>query len=309
MSDLPPKPSQAEAHQKSEIIEALFDARWDAASKTLKNPVVVLKDVQAAIQANNESKKPKKPLSAKNPANFIKDVIRNVDTSNRIWPKAVFEAGYTAIQRTGGSRCFEFVPVKPGQKSAFARLPEPTPDTPIHRIQSVSIPLASRRLGRSDEPWLVQVLVRLKVIETHLALESDSKIVQLDHLQTNVKLSEAEIDALFLATEELPDKGQRELLVTCEAKGLTDDVIESQVLNQISVASQLPIAKYAVIPIAVKAIGSSRVLLYEFETVLTKEAKDKRTLDIAKTAIYEFFPPVQGIGARSKGKVKGASLA
>jgi hypothetical protein len=59
------------------------------------NPVVTLKDVHEGILANNRSKELANPLSAKNPANFMKDVIRNVDTSNRIWPKGVFEAGYT----------------------------------------------------------------------------------------------------------------------------------------------------------------------------------------------------------------------
>ena len=74
----------------------------------------------------------------------------------------------------------------------------PGEQTPRVKIETISMPLATRRLGRKDEPWLIQVLVKLRIIETHMALFSNRKIIQLDHLQMNMKLSKTEIDALFL---------------------------------------------------------------------------------------------------------------
>lgn len=107
---------------------------------------------------------------------------------------------------------------------------------PRHKIESLSLPLASRRLGRRDEPWLVQVLIKLRVIETHLAMFSQRKIVQLDHLQMSVKLRKSEIDALFLALEhEDPahPESVHEVIVCCEAKQMHDDILEDQMLGHV----------------------------------------------------------------------------
>ena len=105
---------------------------------------------------------------------------------------------------------FEFIPVMPGQTEPFPITAPPRPQEMIpHQTGSVSMPLASRLLGRSDEPWLVQVSVRLHIIETYFALFSSRKaaIRQVDHLQNALKLRRTEIDALFLGVEE-PALGQ-----------------------------------------------------------------------------------------------------
>lgn len=256
--------------------------------------MVTLEEVSTAIQANNLAHSNLRPMSTKNPANFFKDFIRKQARGNANWPRRVFEAGYTAVQVTSEGRCFEFIPVVPGQRVAFALevVPSPNDKTPHFKIESLSLPLASRRLGRTDEPWLVQVLVRLRVLETHLAICSKRRIIQLDHLQTNVKLSGAEIDALFLATEQ----NQEEIIVCCEAKSKRDDVITSQILGEVRALFRTPITQNLILPMAVKALAPSRIYVIEFEAVPRKDIDRKKSLAVASTALYEFVPAVPGIG-------------
>jgi hypothetical protein len=143
--------------QKTPIIERFFNERWDPKTLTLENAIVTLSEVAAAIEQHNKlhpniAGKPKTELSPRNPANFLKDFIRNRKSGNRNWPRSVLERGYTARQRKGNNACFEFVPVVPGQTEAFPnRFPAPDATVPRHRIESLSLPLASRRLGRRDE--------------------------------------------------------------------------------------------------------------------------------------------------------------
>jgi hypothetical protein len=284
---------------KTTIIEQLFEARWDEARQTLTNPVVTLGEVVTAIRSYNADHPRARPMSDRNPANFFKDFIRNKARANQNWPASVLARGVTARQVTGASACFEFVPLLQGQTVPFPLnlVPAPTATTPHHRVESVSLPLASRKLGRPDEPWLVQVLVRLRVIETHLSLYSDRRIVQIDHLQMSVKLARSEIDALFLAIEETGTGGTREIIVSCEAKGRRDDILEDQVMRQVQAVFGIPgITQDAVIPVVVKAIGRSRVHFVEFEAVSRASATDLQALAVASEAVYEFVPPIPGIG-------------
>ena len=139
--------------------------------------------------------------STNNPANFFKDFIRVRLRANANWPSSVLRAGYTGRQLTEGGACFEFVALTEGQTEAFPPVDfaQPSDSTPRYQIESVSLPLASRRLGRKDEPWMIQVIARLRIVESHFSLSSGRAIKQLDLLQLNVKLSGTEIDALFLA--------------------------------------------------------------------------------------------------------------
>jgi len=282
-----------EGSRKTEIIQSLFDARFNPLTKRLSSTIVTLEEVSAAIHASNLAH-PNEPMSTRNPANFFKDFIRKQKSANKNWPRRVFDAGFTAVQVTSEGRCFEFIPLLPQQAVPFPLdvVREPTTKTPRHKIESLSIPLASRRLGRRDEPWLIQVFVRLRVLETHLALYSKLPIVQLDHLQTNVKLSGAEIDALFLATE----KDSCEIMVACEAKGIRDDVIVSQLLGEVKALFRAGISQDSVLPIAVKALAPSRVYVIEFQAVSRNESPGKTSLEVTSSAVYEFVPKVPGIG-------------
>jgi hypothetical protein len=289
--------------QKTPIIEKFFNERWDEKSSTLTNPVVTLSEVADAIKQHNLniSGKPKTELSPRNPANFLKDFIRNRKSGNRNWPSSVFDRGYTARQRKGNNACFEFVPLVPGQTEAFPnRFPAPDATVPRHKIESLSLPLASRRLGRRDEPWLVQVLIRLRVIETHLAIFSQRKIVQLDHLQMSVKLRKSEIDALFLAIEQddaADSSTRREVIVCCEAKQMHDDILEDQILGHVeAVFKAKGVQQELVLPIAVKAIGKSMVQVVEFDVIRKEDAATTDLLTMKSQAVYELVPQVPGIG-------------
>jgi hypothetical protein len=291
--------------KKTGIIETFFRQRWDEANRVLRNPVVTLDEVHAAIRQFNapfpdipENKN--KRLNEKNPANFIKDFIRNRVSGNRNWPSFVHEQRYTARQIKGDGRCFEFIPFVKGQLEPFPNnIPGPTENTRRIHIQSVSLPLPSRRLGRTDEPWLVQVLARLQVLETHLALVSDRPVLQLDYLQTNVKLRRSEIDALLLAIEStgIKDAPTRELIVCFEAKGITDDILEDQILSHVEAAFKMKVVvQDLVLPIAAKAIGRSEVHVIEFDVISRAEIETLENLTIKSEAVYVLEPAVPGIG-------------
>jgi hypothetical protein len=284
---------------KTEVILEIFRERWDNNAAVLLDPVVTLDQVQKAVDAYNEGP-PKKTgrdrLSTKNPANFLKDLVRSRN-ANAHWPQEVLDRGYTARQLTGGDLCFEFVPLANGQTEPFPALALPgIPDRPPHLIESISIPLASRRLGRSDEPWLTQVAVKLRIIETHLAIHSPRRVVQLDHLQNGVKLRRSEIDALFLAVEEVGEVLE-ELIVTCEAKSLREEVVADQVLRQVKAVFHLEgVTQDLALPLVLKAIGESLVQVYEFDVVAREDADDLEELTLASSAVYELVPHVPGIG-------------
>lgn len=292
--------------QKTPIIETFFNERWDPKTSTIRNAVVTLSEVADAIKQHNLAQaqisgKPKTELSSRNPANFLKDFIRNRKSGNRNWPRSVFQRGYTARQLKGNNGCFEFVLLVPGQTEAFPnRFPAPDAMVPRHKIESLSLPLASRRLGRRDESWLVQVLIRLRVIETHLAMFSERKIVQLDHLQMSVKLRKSEIDALFLAIEQVDQTNPaslRELIVCCEAKQMHDDILEDQILGHVeAVFKAKGVQQDLVLPIAVKAIGKSMVQVVEFDVILKEDAATADSLTLKSQAVYELVPNVPGIG-------------
>jgi hypothetical protein len=286
--------------KKTEVIELIFDQLWDASSQSLSSSLVTLNRVAQAIVRYNRGKPRGEQLGAGNPANFFKDFIRNKDSANRNWPASVFSRGYTAVQRTGKNSCFEFVPRQPGQTEPFPLQIIHTQSTSApHRLESISMPLASRRLGRRDESWLMQVLVRLRVIETHLALHSKKNILQLDLLQMSIKQRGAEIDGLFLAVEGSvsPPPSTRELLVICEAKMRRDDILEDQIVSQVkTVARMKGVTQDEFIPMAAKLVGPSQVFVVEFESVLRSAAANLTSLAVVSQQVYELVPAVPGLG-------------
>ncbi len=269
--------------EKTPIIESLFRARFNEKTGKLSAPVVTLEDVSQAIQAYNAGS-PGRSMSTRNPANFFKDFIRNRLGANSNWPAYVFERGFTARQVTGSGLCFQFVPLASGQTEAFPQIgsAHPTEKTPVHQIESVSMPLASRRLGRNDEPWLIQVVARLRIVETHFSVYSNRRVRQVDLLQMSVKLNRTEIDALFLVTEEDEDGKLREVIVTCEAKRGRDDILEDQVLQQAKAPfSMSGVVQNVVVPIAVKCLGPSRIYVVEFNQLDRANYKEADTLTVA----------------------------
>lgn len=296
--------------KKTFVIERLFYERWNADTQSLSRNLVTLSELLAAIQAHN-LEHPELLLSERNPANFFKDFIRMSKSANENWPATVLASGFTGRQVTGGSNCFEFVLLPLGQTVPFPNDSlKPGDSVARHSIESISLPLASRRLGRADEAWLTQVLVRLRVLETHFSIYSACRVVQFDHLQMGVKLHKTEIDALFLALVEKSaatgggddahahaDGGLEEVIVTCEAKGRRDDILKDQIVRQVqAVFAKLKVSQQRAIPVAVKAIANNVVWVVEFGAVTRSEAASLQTLEVASEALYQFKPGIPGIG-------------
>lgn len=284
------------ASYKTDVIEALFGERFDQVNQVVKNPVISLEEVGEGIRAYNETNGTKH--STRNPANFFKDFIRVRKSGNLNWPKSVFKNGYTGRQVTEHGACFEFVPVVQGQDEPFPAVAfaQPSGTTPKYQIESVSLPLASRRLGRKDEPWMIQVITRLRIVESHFSLSSNRAIKQLDLLQLNVKLSGTEIDALFLAIEETSPDVFEEVIVTCEAKVGRDDILEDQIINQAKAPFAMKQVKQnRVIPLAVKCVAASTIFVVEFNELNRDGYEEVDSLTVAAESLFEIKPPVPGI--------------
>ena len=86
-----PEP-ETEGTRKTEIIQSLFETRFNTTTKKLSSTVVTLEEVSAAINANNLAHPTLVPMSTRNPANFFKDFIRKHKSANRNWPRRIFQA-------------------------------------------------------------------------------------------------------------------------------------------------------------------------------------------------------------------------
>jgi hypothetical protein len=285
---------------KPEIFLRMFKKRWDADTGAVSDPYVDSLEVRQEYE--EYQRRHGLQIKNTNPPAFIKDFLRHRRRANASWPKEILEAGYTARQAVGGGRIFEFVKMIEGQTEPFpSTAPEPPADIIPYQLSSVSMPLASRRLGRSDEPSLIQVSVRLHVVETYFALFSTRKatIRQVDHLQNALKLRRTEIDALFLGIEETGPGEFQEFMVTCEAKRLGEDIISEQVLQQARAVFSLGnVTQPFVVPIALKSVGPSRIHIVEYAEVRREDANDIDALTITNHAVFELVPPVPGIGGR-----------
>jgi hypothetical protein len=272
--------------KKTPIIEAIFNERYDPSTGHVSNPVVSIADLRHYQPTGNVYA-------------FFKDIVRKTARANDIWPASVLQRGYTGIQDVSKGSSFRFIRLKPGQTVAFtsADILIPKANTPHHRVESASLPLAARQLGRGDEPWLIQVAVRLRLIETHLTLFSPRTILTVDHLQMSVKLGKSEIDALFLGVEQVTANEQRELVICCEAKSIRDDIIEEQIIRQVqAIARQRTVTQDYILPIAMKATGKSEIFIVEFDVVAKADAAALESLVSISEAVYALIPPVPGIG-------------
>ena len=216
---------------KTPVIEHLFN---DHLAGKFPNGIVSQSDVVAAIRATSAD------LSTSNPANFLKDIIRK-DTANTHWPASLVSSGMGARQRYGNKRVFQFVPFAPGQTQPFPDRFLPNASTPVHQLQSATVPFAARQLGRKEESWLMQVVVELRVIETQLSVFSPLKkrLRDVTHLQMSMK-TQPEIDAVFLvshgASHDILKGSDLFSVITCEAKQLGERILEDQIREQVAKA-------------------------------------------------------------------------
>jgi hypothetical protein len=282
----------ASRDDKSAVFEHMFLSRWDPATNSLVDALFTLGDVTKAIAECNQSDG--KTRSVKNAANFAKDYMRKRSAANQRWPDRIRRAGYTIRQVTGGGNCFQFIPIAPGE------LPFPLMGDAFNaqrlRVQSLSMPLASKSLGRDDETWLTQVAVKLHFIEAYFALSgTPRKVVEIDHLQMGAKLRLGEIDSIYRFIEDR--EGARfEGLILLEAKGRKEDLGRDQLINCLKAGKSLLRGTPTVLlPMALKVIGNSEVHVMEFELVRKDEVDTKTELELRYEAVIQVVPPVPGV--------------
>lgn len=272
--------------QKPAVIEWVYNSLLDPGTGTLVRSVVTSDDVIKGIQATGAN------LSTKNPANFIKDVIRGHGASG-MWPQSLKEARIGGRQVTGDGNIFEFVPYEEGQTDPFPTRFGYHPGVAKYQIQSISVPLATKALGRDDETYLIQVAAKLAVVETHFALASPIRVVELTHLQIGIKLRLTEVDSLYSAVVE-DEKGHRtQIIITAEAKKRRQRILEEQVMQQVRAAFQATKVD-VVVPIAMTAAGEG-IYIAEFRAVQRSELAEFKVLELQAEGLYELVPRVPGI--------------
>jgi len=296
--------------RKTVIIEKIFDKRWNPRTRSLSNDLVTVDDLREAID-RFDKKVPKglKPFDARyNVYAFFKDFVRRTSSANRNWPNSVLRRGYTAQQETGGGKSFRFIKLPAGQVTAFVELATTYPRLEGRecrfRIQSLSLDFETRLVGfGGHESWLMQVAVQLKLVQSHLALCSEHKFLEVADLQQNIKQGGAEIDGLYLGRM-TPDSA---MLITLEAKGRKDDILETQIAAQVNAVMknkniQRNLAAIAgnteefyILPMAMKVIDDSVVYIAEYDAVRYQPNKLIKGVSLARESLCEMFPPVEGI--------------
>lgn len=266
------------ASKKTEVIEKLFFGRYDPKTGSLSDNIVTLAQVSKAIREWGGD------LSDRNPANFMKDIVRS-PSRNRVFPDSVVKEGWTARQDPGKGRCFRFLELPHGQSTAFlTNDPASSLLASPHPVQSLSLPPASRTFGRADETWLTHVVTNLDVIHTHLGLHSPLELQGVELLQSNVKLGEAEIDALYLGVL----KDGTNFLISCEMKGMREVLDEDQIERGAARVAATSGADF-VVPMGVKTLAGGLVWIVEF-------GPDIPPLSKVSEGVYRLRPPVKGIG-------------
>ena len=254
--------------------------------------MISMEDVQQAIVWCNSNKGTQ--LSTRNPANFWKDVVRG-SGGNKMWPQKIKDHRWTGTQRTGsGGNVFEFVPYEAGQLEPFPDRFGLHDDVTRHKVQSLSLPLAAKRLGRNDETYMIQVAVKLAVVETHFALNSPIEIEELSHLQVGIKLRQAEVDSLYIATYVDESGASKQMVITAEAKKKGQRIIEEQILQQVRAAFQAMPKIELVAPIAMMSKNRG-IYIAEFAAIKRTELASFTVLELVSEGFYELIPSVPGI--------------
>ncbi|WGM32575.1 hypothetical protein [Brevundimonas sp. NIBR11] len=280
--------------QKNYVLEALFNDRYDDATDVLDRPLITLEEVANSIRALAADGTI--TLSPNNPANFIKDYLRSPQR-NALWPMRIRSAGYTARQTTGVGQCFQFVRLAEGE--------EPFPDDflpdgsePTFLIQTLSLPLTTREIVRVDEQSVAQIVVKLHVLEHFLA--SSPKAVgwglrEVTHLQNNVKLRSAEIDALYQAVIKSNDAIHHGA-VAVEVK-IGDPIIAEQIEKQALAALDDPAFEFC-IPVILKRFKKGELIAIHLDPVRRSDIDGEGRValsGIAFAAKYVFSPELPKI--------------
>lgn len=276
---------------KTAVIEDIFRARAVRGRLRAGSTMVTLQEVADAIAANNATPG-REQLSARNPANFLKDIVRN-ETRNSVFPPNVASRGYTAVQRPIAGNCFEFVRIPPGQATPYPVIAPPANLVASpHTVQSLTLVASGRRYGRKDESWLIAVATALGLIQTHLALNNPWDLLGMALVAPHIKLGGGEADALYHAE----DVGGTPYVIACEAKGESEVLDEDQIERVALAVRAAPGTGGAdVIPVGIKkvyppTVGGARGLIWirAYDTSFPP-------LRLLSEGVYKLAPPVPGI--------------
>ncbi|ROS47904.1 hypothetical protein EDF50_3246 [Frigoribacterium sp. PhB24] len=281
---------------KTEVIEWVFDRRYDPSTGRLSDAIVTMDDISDGIVATNAK------LSSSNPANFWKDLTRNGTAGlNRNWPQSVFVRGYAGADAIGQGRraVFTFVGIVAGQAEPFLEGLLLDDHLPAIRLQSLSMPQSMKALGRPGENWHAQVADRLNVVSSFFALCSPRNVPprsvhEVNFLQTGIKMRGGETDAAFSLSA---DDGQ--WLVSAEVKGRTEQFHTPQIAraahNLQAMAKSTKGSTLGdltgVIPLGIKVVGPSKLWVIEFTPVESADTP----LDKVAEGLFELVPHVPGI--------------
>jgi hypothetical protein len=281
---------------KTQVIEWVFDQRYDPSTGKLSDAIVTMDDISDGIVATGAK------LSSSNPANFWKDLTRSGTAGlNRNWPGTVFDRGYAGADAIGqmDRAVFTFVEVATGQTGPFLEGLVFDDHLPVVKLQSLSMPQSMKALGRPGENWHAQVADRLNVVSTFFALCSPRNVPprnvhEVNFLQTGIKMRGGETDAAFSL---VADDGQ--WLVSAEVKGRSEQFHPPQIAraahNLEAVAKSTKGstlgALAGVIPLGIKVVGPSKLWVVEFTPV---ESADTPLAKVTE-GVFELVPHVPGI--------------
>lgn len=284
--------------KKIDVIEYIYNSLLDPISGALSRSIVTKVDVREGILKTGAN------LSSDNLANFIKDFIRGSNASKN-WPQVLKDKRVTARQVTGDGNICEFIPYGPDQTEPFPSAFGYHEHIQRYRVQSVTVPLATKEFGRNDETYLTQVAVKLGIVETHLALASPLRVIEVSHLQMGIKLRRTEIDSMYSATRLGEHEESEVIIVTVEAKKFGQRILVEQIIQQVRAAFTVAGVDF-VVPIAMTGAPGG-IYVAEFFGVHRDEAEKLEMLQLNSEMLYELEPPVIGIWPTrrpSKRKVK-----
>lgn len=280
--------------------------------------VVLSDDIIQAIDDLGSS------LSKRNPANFLKDLIRKRSV-NENWPQSLKDERVTARQRYGYRRVLQFYRYSAEQDAPFIDEFGRSDGTHVYEIQTVSLPYLARKLGRTEETWLTQIAVNLKLVETQLALfakqELRERLREVSHLQTGVK-TQPEIDGAFVAAlDSRAESGATEhMYITCEVKQRDERILADQIREQVAKAFELTASLTDpridfVKPFAMQAVEletsdpctGNGIYVVEFDEISRAQIQSmidpadeewlySLPLTIASSAVYILRPKVAALG-------------
>jgi hypothetical protein len=280
--------------KKTVVIERIFDTLYDRDNGKFTRTVVTAEDVEQAKNYCNEVHGTNLKLNA-NPFNFMKDIVRG-KSAEKIWPQQLRDLQIGGKQKTGDGAIFEFVFAADGGIESLSEDFLPTELTPEFPIQSLSLPIASKALGRTDESWMLQVAVNLRAVETHFATGKGKQIdaLEVSHLQMDIKLRKVQIDALYRVLFQREDGSQAEALITVEAKQQRQRILTEQIQRQVAATFESTDAEM-VIPMAMAAVAGKGIFVVEFKSVTRTDFDQEAKLIFHRDSMLVLQPPVRGV--------------